>query len=64
MSRTKERSSLDCIPSVEVVQMELARKRREAEALEYLLGVSQEVEKRRSNSRAGESRESEVAHVG
>ena len=49
MARMKERSLLDCIPSVEVVRIELVRKRQEAEALEFLLGVSQEVEKRRAN---------------
>lgn len=60
MARMKERSSLDCIPSVEVVRMELVRKRQEAAALEYLLGVSQEVEKRRSNEYGNERHESGV----
>ena len=64
MARLKERSSLDCIPSAEVVRMELIRKRREAEALEYLLGVSEEVEKRRANECGDERHESGVAHVG
>ena len=63
MARIQERSSLDCIPSAEVVRIELARKRREAEALEFLLGVSQEVEKRRA-SECGEARhKSEVANA-
>lgn len=64
MARMKERSSLDCIPSADVVRMELARKRQEAEALEFLLGVSQEVEKRRANGGGDKRHESGVAHAG
>ncbi len=64
MARMKERSSLDCIPSVEVVRIELARKQQEAEALEFLLGVSQEVEKRRAVECGGKRHESGVAHAG
>ena len=64
MARMKERSSLDCIPSAEVVRMELIRKRRETEALEFLFGISQEVEKRRANQYGDERPESGVAHVG
>lgn len=64
MARMKERSSLDCIPSAEVVRIELARKRQEAEALEFLLGVSPEVEKRRENECGDNRLECGVAHAG
>jgi hypothetical protein len=63
MARIQERSSLDCIPSADVVRMELSRKRREAEALEFLLGVSQEVEKRRASECGEEHHKSEVANA-
>ncbi len=45
------------------MRMELSRKRREAEALEFLLGVSQEVEKRRASECGEEHHKSEVANA-
>ena len=46
MARRKDRSSLDCIPSAEAVRVELEQKRKETEALEDLLHVSEEIERR------------------
>ena len=64
MAQIRERSSFDCIPGVEVVRIELARKRQEAEALEFLLSVSQEVERRRAKECGDKRRESGVALLG